>query len=76
MNWNKFSDCDPEESGEYWIYRNKNSNLSRITLVTFYVPIRKRTFRGYSFGFGIIPKQEDWTHWMKIEKPKPPKIKK
>lgn len=68
--WIKFIDKHPEESGDYWIYRNRDSNTSRIFM------------RDYSkkYGWGIITLNNfqfdpnpEWTHWMKVERPKPPK---
>lgn len=71
MIWTKFSDSSPTKPGDYWIYRNRNGNMSRIFMTTLY----KKCGWRINLKHEYVNPYPEWTHWMEIQKPKPPSDK-
>lgn len=68
--WILFSEKLRTDPGEYWIYRKvEKGPYSRIILMTLY----KKYGWAINASASFIPDKPNWTHWIKIEKPKPPK---
>lgn len=57
--WTKFSDAQPKESGDYWIYRDNDPPLPRVFQVYHY----KKHGWNIDFKFkGYTTHKEGWTH--------------